>query len=56
MSSVKMVLVKEEGVLGFILQETPYGADVCWYIDGLRHEASLEEGDYVITFIGEIDG
>lgn len=55
MKSVKMVLVRQEGVLGFIVKERPEGATVRWYIDGLRYESFLEEEDYVEKFIGEID-
>lgn len=55
MKSVKMVLVKEHGVLGYILYETKYGAQVRWYLDGLQYEASLEKEEYVVNFIGEIN-
>lgn len=55
MTSVKMVLVKHEGVLGFIVHESAAGAIVRWYVDGLRYESFLEEEDYVVKFIGEID-
>lgn len=56
MNSVKMVLVKDEGVLGFITEETSQGAWICWFIDGLRYESFLVEDEYVIKFTGEIDG
>ncbi len=55
MKSVKMVLIKEHGVLGYIIYENNYGARVQWYLDGLRYESYLESDEYVIKFIGEID-
>jgi hypothetical protein len=55
MISVKMVLVKSEGVLGFIIQENQYGATVRWYLDGIGYESFLEEGEYVEKFSGDID-
>jgi hypothetical protein len=56
MTSVKMVLVNHEGVLGFVVSENSFGAWVCWYVDGLRYESFLEEEEYVVKFIGEIYG
>ena len=56
MISVKMVLVKSDGVLGFIVNENQYGAVVRWYIDGLGYESFLEKDDYTVKFIGEING
>lgn len=54
MKTVKMVLVNDEGVLGFVVKEHSQGAIVCWYIDGLRYESYLEQDEYVIKFIGEV--
>lgn len=56
MTSVKMVLVVEHGVLGYIVREKEDGfAIVRWYLDGLRYESILEEDiEYVVKFIGEI--
>lgn len=56
MNSVKMVLVLEEGVLGFIIEETSQGAYVCWFNDGLSYNCFLLKEEYVVKFIGEIDG
>lgn len=56
MISVKMVLVKNDGVLGFIVSESSLGATVRWYIDGLGYESFLEKDEYVVKFNGEIDG
>lgn len=58
MKSVKMVLVVEHGVLGYIVRDKLNGyAIVRWYLDGLRYESILEEDiEYVVKFIGEIDG
>lgn len=55
MKSVEMVLVKQEGVLGFIVNKSAHGAMVRWYVDGLGYESFLEEDEYVIKFIGEIN-
>lgn len=57
MTSVKMVLVKPEGVLGYIVKEYVSGAaKVRWFVDGLGYEVVLEEDEYVVKFEGEIDG
>ncbi len=57
MTRVKMVLVKSEGVLGYIVKEYSDGAaKIRWFIDGLGYEVVLEEDEYVIKFEGEIDG
>lgn len=57
MTSVKMVLVKPEGVLGYIIKEYASGtAKVRWFVDGLGYEVVLEEDEYVIKFEGEIYG
>lgn len=56
MTSVKMVLVKDEGVLGYIVSENEFGAAVRWYVDGLRYESFLEKEDYVVNFVGEVNG
>lgn len=56
MNSVEMVLVKHEGVLGFIVNKNSLGAVVRWYLDGLRYESFLEEDEYVVKFIGEVYG
>lgn len=57
MISVKMVLVVEHGVLGFIVRDKLNGhAVVRWYVDGLGYESLLEENvEYVVKFIGDID-
>lgn len=57
MISVKMVLVVEHGVLGFIVRDKLNGyAIVRWYIDGLGYESILEEGsEYIVKFSGDID-
>lgn len=55
MISVKMVLVKESGVLGYIVHEGTLGATVRWYNDGLGYESFLEEDEYIVKFTGEID-
>ncbi len=57
MTRVKMVLVKPEGVLGYIVKEYPEGtAKVRWFVDGLGYEVVLEEDEYIVKFEGEIDG
>jgi len=57
MKSVKMVLVKPDGVLGYIVKEYSGGAaKVRWFVDGLGYEVVLEEDEYVIKFEGEIYG
>lgn len=58
MTSVKMVLVIEPGVLGYIVREKQDGfAVVRWFLDGLRYESILEEDiEYVVKFTGEING
>jgi len=57
MTSVKMVLVKPEGVLGYIIKEYSEGAaKVRWFVDGLGYEVVLEEDEYIVKFEGEIDG
>lgn len=57
MTTVKMVLVKPEGVLGYIVKEYPEGAaKVRWFVDGLGCEVVLEEDEYIVKFEGEIDG
>jgi len=50
-----MVLVRQEGVLGFIVNKNALGATVRWYMDGLGYESFLEKDEYVIKFIGVID-
>lgn len=57
MISVKMVLVVEYGVLGFIVRGKENGyAVVRWYIDGIGYQSVLEENvEYVVKFIGDID-
>lgn len=60
MKSVKMVLVVEHGVLGYIVRDELHGypghSVVRWYLDGLGHESILEEdAEYVVKFNGEID-
>lgn len=56
MTRVKMVLVVDHGVLGYIIREKEDGcAVVCWYLDGLRYESNLEEDiEYVVKFAGEV--
>ena len=59
MISVKMVLLKAEGVLGYIIKEyrdefRP-GARVKYYYDGLSYDEFLYEDEYVEKFIGEIN-
>lgn len=56
MKAVKMVLVLGEGVLGFIIHENKYGSTVRYYIDGIEYTSFMEEEEYVVKFIGEIDG
>lgn len=57
MTRVKMVLVKSEGVLGYIVKKYSEGAaKVRWFVDGLGYEVVLEEDEYVVKFEGEIDG
>lgn len=57
MTSVKMVLVSSEGVLGYIVKEYPNkSVQVRYFIDGLGYEVRLEEDEYVVKFEGEIDG
>jgi len=56
MKTVKMVLVRSEGILGFIISENKYGALVRYYVDGLGYTSFMESEEYVVKFIGEIDG
>lgn len=57
MTSVKMVLVVAEGVLGYIVKEySNKAAKIRWFVDGLGYEVVLEEDEYVIKFEGEIYG
>lgn len=55
MKAVKMVLVRSEGVLGFIIHEGKLGSIVRYYIDGIEYTSFLEQEEYVVKFIGEID-
>lgn len=55
MNSVKMVYVKQEGVLGFIVHEYPdKAALVAWYYDALRFERVLDEDEYEVKFMGVV--
>jgi hypothetical protein len=45
---VTIVYVREDGVLGVMLNEYPAGATVRWFIDGLSVTSFLEEDEYVI--------
>jgi hypothetical protein len=59
MSSVKMVLVKDEGVLGYIIKEYSLagatGARVKYYYDGLSYDTFLHKDEYIEKFTGEIN-
>jgi hypothetical protein len=57
MNSVKMVLVVEHGVLGFIVRDKLNGYSIVrWYLDGLQYESILEEDiEYIVKFNGEIE-
>lgn len=56
MTSVKMVLVLSEGVLGYIVKEytLPAGARIKYYLDGLSYDVFLHSDEYVEKFNGEI--
>lgn len=58
MTSVKMVLLRAEGVLGYIVKEYKDdlrpGARVKYYYDGLGYDEYLYEDEYFVKFTGEI--
>lgn len=54
MNELKMVLVHEEGVLGYMMSENKHGARVCWYVDGLYYESFLELDEYTVKLVGKI--